>query len=216
LNYADYTAPLLKLLRKEQVWKWTQIEQTAFTNLRNCFAQSVQLIHPKQNLGYAVYTDASKLGISAILTQRENEDEVSIISTASRVLTPTEQRYTTCEQELLAVVYSFQKFGIYVTGHPTTVYSDNKALSFLKKCQITSSRVARWIMQLQEFDVTIQHVKGTDNHFADVLSRNPIGINGEVKNQSKGNNEYLVAKLDLEIDKSLARDFRVKMLKNHP
>jgi hypothetical protein len=88
---------------------------------------------------YAVYMDASKLGISAILTQKGNKIEILIVSTASRVLTPTEQRYTTCEQELLAVVYAFQKFRIYVTGHPIVVYTDNKALSFLRKCQLNSS-----------------------------------------------------------------------------
>jgi hypothetical protein len=46
INYADYTAPLLKLLKKEQKWEWTKVEQTAFTNLRNSFAHSIQLVHP--------------------------------------------------------------------------------------------------------------------------------------------------------------------------
>jgi hypothetical protein len=92
------------------------------------------------------FTDARKLGISSVLTQKSNSGETFVVSTASRVLTPIEQRYTSCEQELLAVVYVLKNFEVYVVGHPITVYSDNKALSFLKKCQLTPCRVTRWIM----------------------------------------------------------------------
>jgi hypothetical protein len=165
-------------------------------------------VHPSEIAPYAIYTDARKLGISAILAKKGNENEILIVSTASRVLTPTEQRYTTCEQELLAVVYAFQKFRIYVTGHPAVVYTDNKAVSFLKKYQLTSSRVTRWVMQLQEFDLSIEHVKGTNNHFADLLSRNPVGVNSEIRKQARGKYEILVARINLDVDKLLVKELR--------
>jgi hypothetical protein len=94
-----------------------------------------------------------------------------------------------------------------VTGHPVVVYTDNKALSFFKKCQLASSIVARWVMQLQEFDLTIEHIKGTNNFFADILSRNPVGINKEM-NQVRGQHEFLVAKINLDIDKLLVKGLR--------
>jgi hypothetical protein len=84
-----------------------------------------------------------------------------IISTASRALTETERKYTTSEQELLAVVYVLQKFRIYVLGHSINIYSDNKALSFLKNCTLTPGRITRWILQLQEYDLEIRHISGT-------------------------------------------------------
>jgi hypothetical protein len=96
------------------------------------------------------------------MTQKSNSGETLIVSTASRVLTPAEQRYSACEPELVAVVYEFQKFRIYVVRHPTTIYSDNKALSFLKKCNLTTARVTRWIMQLQGYDPTIEQISGTN------------------------------------------------------
>ena len=48
--------------------------------------------------------------------QKDKAGNLRIISTTSRVLNPTEQRHTTCEQELLATVHSLQKFGFYVYG----------------------------------------------------------------------------------------------------
>jgi hypothetical protein len=115
--------------------------------------------------------------------------------------------------ELLAVVYAFQKFRIYVVGHPTTLYSDNKALSFLKKCKPTSARVTRRIMQLQDYDPTIQHISGTSNFFADILSRNPIGLDSKSMEKLKKQREFMVAKIDLRVNKSLLRE--IKDLSTH-
>jgi hypothetical protein len=63
-------------------------------------------------------------------------------------LTATEQRYSTCEQELLAIVYALSKFRLNVFGHKILIKPDTKALSFLQKCTLTSNRIARWVMQL--------------------------------------------------------------------
>jgi hypothetical protein len=90
-----------------------------------------------------------------------------------------------------------------VLGHPITVYSDNKALSFLKRCNLTSGRITRWVLQLQEFDLDIVHISGTNNHFADVLSRNPIGLSQEERDQFRRPNEVFVRKVNPGIDKTL-------------
>jgi hypothetical protein len=79
-------------------------EQEAFRRLRESFAHSIHFVHPRDELPYAIYTDASKLGISAVLTQENGSSEVLVVSTASGVLPPVERRYSACEQELLAVV----------------------------------------------------------------------------------------------------------------
>jgi hypothetical protein len=155
-------------------------------------------------LPYAIYTDASKLGISSVLTQKSDSGETLVASTASRVLTPVEQRYTTCEQELLAVVYALQKFRVYVVGHPITGYSDNKTLSFLKKCQLTSGRVPRWIMQIQEYDLKVEHIRGINNFFTDILSRNPVGL--DKGSLARKHRELLVAKIHFGVDNTLLKE----------
>lgn len=81
----------------------------------------MQLAHEREDLPYEIHTDASKVGISAILSQRNESGEISLISAASRVLTEVERRYSVCEQELLAVVYAVKKFRIYIVCHPVTV-----------------------------------------------------------------------------------------------
>ncbi|XP_033608779.1 nucleoporin nup211-like [Cryptotermes secundus] len=202
IGYANYVVPLTPLLKQGVKWTWTDEARDAFLRLRQSFARSIHLVHPRDDAPNAIYTDASKLGISSILNQESDSGETLVVSTASRVLSPVERRYFTCEQELLAVVYALQKFRIYVIGHSITVYSDNKALSFLKRCNLTSSRVTRWVMQLQEYELKIVHIKGSDNFFADMLSRNPIGLSQVSRDQVLKPKELFVAIVDLGTDRT--------------
>jgi len=146
LNYSTYVEPLLILLHKGNKWRWTDALQQAFETLKAKFAHSIQLIHPDEQRGWIINSDASGRAIGAVLLQERDDGGFSIVSAASRVLNQNEQRYTTCEKELLAIVYALQRFRIYIYGRKVTLFTDNKALSFLNRCVITSNRVARWMV----------------------------------------------------------------------
>jgi hypothetical protein len=83
-------------------------------------------------------------------------------------------------------VFVLQKLRIYVFGREIKLYTDNKALSFINSCALTSSRISGWILQLQEYDLRVKHVSGARNFLADAISENPAGmsekeINGLVR-----------------------------------
>ena len=118
--------------------------------LRDKFASTIHLVHPDENLPHITNTDASAKDIGAVLLQKDREGNTNIVSTASRVLTATEQRFTRCEQELLGIVFALVMFRIYIYGHKVILYTNNKSLTFLKRCAITSNRVARWMVNLQQ------------------------------------------------------------------
>jgi hypothetical protein len=108
--------------------------------------------------------------------------------------------------ELLAVVHALQKFRISVIGHAVTVYADNQASSFLQLCNLTSGRVTLWIMQLQEYDLTVVHISGANSFFADTLSRNPVGLSRQSLDLVRKPKVILVAKIDLGLDKNLKKE----------
>ena len=110
------------MLKKGVKWKWTAYLQQAFEEFGAQFAKSIHLIHPNDELPYSIYTDASKFTIGALLMQNDKNGETYIVSTASRVLIATEQKYSICEQELLAIVYAHNKFWIYEFGHKNPAY----------------------------------------------------------------------------------------------
>ena len=208
INYADHVAPLLGLLKKGTKWKWTAEMQLVFEKLREKFANTIHLVQPDERLPYIIYTDASARAIGAVLMQKDLEGNVNIVSTASRVMNSAEKRYTTCEQELLAVVYALEKFRVHVYGNKMVVHTDNRALSFLQKCVITSNRVARWLITIQEYDMEVRYIKGAENHLADVLSRNPAGLGiNEIQELTKPNT-ISVNKIELKIDQAVIKDLR--------
>ncbi|GJZ69583.1 reverse transcriptase domain-containing protein [Tanacetum coccineum] len=86
-------------------------------------------------------------------------------------MTDAQAHYTTTKKELLAVVYAFKKFWPYLVLSKTIVYTDHSALKYLFAKQDAKPRLLRWILILQEFDVTIRDKKGVENLVADHLSR---------------------------------------------
>jgi hypothetical protein len=208
INYANYTAPLLQLLRKGNKWKWTSELQQAFEKLGAKFAESVHLIHPDETLPYTINTDATCKAIGGVLMQTNNQGETHIVSTASRVLSPAEQRFTVAEQELLAIMYSLQKFRNYVYGHKIYLNTDNKALTFINKCTMTSNRIARWVLQLQDYDIEIKHISGARNFLTDTISRNPAGLSEQERRKLSEPKGITIAAVDLHIDKSVERVLR--------
>jgi hypothetical protein len=63
-----------------------------------------------------------------------------------------------------------------VTEHPVAVHSDSKPLSCLRRCNLTSKRVTRWIIQLQAYGLNTVRISNANSFFADVLSRTPRRI----------------------------------------
>ena len=79
--------------------------------------------------------------------------------------------YTTTKKELLAVVFALDKFRAYLIGSPITIFTDHAALKYLLSKKDAKASLIRWIVLLQEFDLTIKDKKGVENVVADHLSR---------------------------------------------
>ena len=85
---------------------------------------------------------------------------------------------------------------------------DNKPLTFLNRCVITSNRVARWMLSLQQYDVEFRHVKVAQNYLADINSRNPPGLNTtDIRFLTKPNT-IMANAINLSIDRSVCKDLR--------
>ncbi|GKB77926.1 reverse transcriptase domain-containing protein [Tanacetum coccineum] len=106
----------------------------------------------------------------AVLGQRKTK-HFQPIHYASKTMTDAQAHYTTTEKELLAVVYTFEKFRSYLFLSKTIVYTDHSALKYLLDNQDAKPILLRWILLLQEFDVIIRDKNGAENLAADHLSR---------------------------------------------
>ena len=109
---------------------------------------------PNWSLPFHISTDASDTALGGVLGQKENQQNYVIYFT-SKNLTPPELNYTVTEKEFLAVVHSINQFRHYITGYEVFVHTDHSAIRFLMNKPITTGRITRWLLLLQEFNITI-------------------------------------------------------------
>lgn len=176
-NFSGLIAPLLVLLKKHQGWFWNDDLEKAFTAVKAKFMEVAFLHHPKVDVPFTVQTDCSGIALAGILYQ-EIDNQPYLISTHSRVLTACEKRYTTTEQELLAIISCLQKFKYFIFGTKFRILTDHKALTFLKSSKLLNNRLRRWIISLEEFDFEVIYIRGKDNVLPDLLSRCITGKDG--------------------------------------
>nr|GEU89081.1 retrotransposable element Tf2 [Tanacetum cinerariifolium] len=114
--------------------------------------------------------DASDFTIGAVLGQRKTK-HFQPIHYASKTMTEDQIHYTTTKKEMFSVVYAFEKFRPYLVLPKSIVYMDHSALKYLLSKQDAKTRLLRWVLLIQEFDIIIRDMKGTKNLVADHLSR---------------------------------------------
>ncbi|GJV62798.1 reverse transcriptase domain-containing protein [Tanacetum coccineum] len=138
--------------------------------LKKKLTEALILVVPDWNLPFELMCDASDFAIGAVLGQRKMK-HFQPIHYASKTMTEAQIHYTTTEKEMLAVVYAFEKFRPYLVLSKSIVYTDHSTLKYLMNKQDAKSRLLRWVLLLQEFDITIRDKKGSENLVTDHLSR---------------------------------------------
>ena len=77
-EYATISAPLTDLEKKGLEWNWTDVEQQAFEKLKSKLLKSPVLIVPDPAKPYVLHTDASDVGIGAVLSQEDEDGQLSL------------------------------------------------------------------------------------------------------------------------------------------
>jgi hypothetical protein len=177
-DFSRIAKPMLTLLKKDEPFNWDNKQQQAFDRLKDMLIKAPILTYPDFDKSFVIYTDASGIGLGAVLSQIK-EGKEHVIAYASRSLNPAEKNYSVTDQECLAVVWSIKHFQHYLGLKPFTIITDHSALKWLKTAKMPKGRRARWIMELQQYTFEVKHRPGKTNQNADALSRNPTGSDPE-------------------------------------
>ena len=173
-NYATIVEPLNLCLRRNQKFSWTHEQQNSFELVRKCIVEATALAFPDFERQFILRTDASDVGLGAVLAQENAEGNELPIAFASRTLSKTERAYHATEKECLCIVWALKKFEMYLDGHKFSLQTDNRALLWLDRMKDVNSKFMRWSLRIQDFQPIITHCPGHLNVVADALSRAPV------------------------------------------
>ncbi|GJY34440.1 reverse transcriptase domain-containing protein [Tanacetum coccineum] len=157
-DFSKIARPMTHLLEKETPFVFSKDCIDAFQTLKKKLTEAPILVVPDWNLPFELMCDASDFAIGAVLGQRKMK-HFQPIHYASKTMTEAQIHYTTTEKEMLAVVYAFEKFWPYLVLSKSIVYTDHSALKYLMNKQDAKPRLLRWVLLLQEFDITIRDKK---------------------------------------------------------
>ena len=169
-------APKLASLHKASAGRgkeitWTSSCEQAFADAKSALSHTTLLHHPKTNAKTSITVDASDSAIGAQLEQLQRGQWVPI-AFFSRKLSPTEQKYSAFDRELLGAYQAVKHFRHFVEAKPFTIYTDHKPLTYaLSSAAERSPRQARHLSFVAEFTSDIQYIRGRHNVVADALSR---------------------------------------------
>jgi hypothetical protein len=141
--------------------------------------------------------------------QKDLEGNVNIVTTASRVMSSAEKRYTNCEQELLTIMYALEKFRVHVHRNKIFFLTTDNGSNFPSE-MCYHIRVARPLKIIQKYDIELQHTRGFENHLADILNRNPAGLEVNEHQDLTKPNTISVNKTELKTDQAVLKNWAEK------
>lgn len=189
-NFSEIAKPLTDLTKKNTKFVWSSQCSSAFQILKQKLISPPILAYPNYNYEFILTTDASNVGISAILSQQINGEERPI-AFSSRVLSETETRLCTTERELLAILFGCKQYRYIIFGYKFKIITDHSALQWLQNLKDPHSKLYRWSLKLSEFDFYIEHRSGKNIAHADALSRYIGCINTDISPEYYPNIDFL-------------------------
>ena len=129
------------------------------------------LAYPDPNREYLLETDASRLGLGAVLSQKQSDGKYHPVAVGSRALHGAQVNYHSTKLEFLAIKWSIEHFQTYLLGHCFKVCTNNNPLTYFLTSPNMDATKQRWINELAKYDFSLEYQKGKNNTVADALSR---------------------------------------------
>lgn len=172
-DFSRIAVPLLNLLKSNTPFKFDKDCERAFYTLRDALESSPVLAIYNNERETEIHTDASSHGFGAVLLQRQTDNKMHPVAYYSRRTNPAESRYHSFELETLAVILALRRFGpIIGSRKPFKIVTDCSALTLTLAKKDINPKISRWVLEMEQYNYTIIHRKGSSMGHVDALSRN--------------------------------------------
>lgn len=171
-SFATIAKPLYDLIRKDVDFQFNDQARSAFSHIKSLLLSTPVLSLYSPIATTELHCDASSHGYGAILMQKDKDNKWHPVFYFSKRTTDTESRYHSFELETLAIVNAVKRFRIYLEGRPFTIITDCAALTLTLSKKHINPRIARWALELSNYDFKMIHRGNSQMRHVDALSRN--------------------------------------------
>lgn len=165
-DFGTLSKPLTQLLKKDAPFVWSAEVNQAFQALKHALTSTPVLALPNFQQGFTIETDASDIGIGAVLSQ--NQHPVAFVSKA---LGPRTQGLSTYEKECLAIMMAVDHWRPYLQFQEFLIITDHHSLMHLTEQRLHTPWQQKAFTKLSGLQFQIVYRKGKHNAAADALSR---------------------------------------------
>ena len=172
-NFSKIARPLNDLLKTRVKWHWGKEQQKVFEEIKQLIMSELVLRQPNQTKPFKVEVDASNYGMGTVLMQRDEKNILHPVAFFSKSMNEAQCNYDIYNKELLGLWEMLRHWHQYLfqPQHKVRIHTDHANLLFWKNPGEHSRRVARWHVELMEYDFELVHIAGARNGWADALSR---------------------------------------------
>ena len=145
-------------MRKDSSVKWDQRHNKCLSLLKDKLSSAQILQYPDFTKKFSIKTDASQVGLGAVLTQEykiEGKKISMLVCFASRSLKGAKRQYSVTDQEGLAVVWAVKTFKSYIMGTRFKVVTDHNTLKALVDKASHKVQLACWADYLMGVNMDI-------------------------------------------------------------
>ena len=143
----------------------------AFQALKQACMNSLVLAFADYTKDFLLKTDASKGGLGAVLSQKQEDGWFHLVAYGSQALTTHEKNYHSTKLEFLVLKWAIMEhFKEYLLYQPFLVKTDNNPLTYIMPTPNLDATGHQWVRALVKFNFQLEYQKGWDNAVADALS----------------------------------------------
>lgn len=173
-HFSQIALPLLTLTHKKSTFSWQAPQENAFRVLKSAISSAPVLAYPQWDREFVLTTDASEIGVGAVLEQMDENSQLRPLHFLSHAFTEQEKRWSMPEKEIYALVFAVQKLRVYLYAQPFRWRTDASGLTWLHSAKHLSPKLMRWVLLLSEYKFSIEHISTKENLVTNALSRSPL------------------------------------------
>jgi hypothetical protein len=140
------------LLKNNVPFVWSDKYEATFQELKSRLTTIPVLPQPDVHKDFVVICDASREGLRCVLKQDDK-----VVAYASRQLKKHEEKYSTQDLEMAAIVYALKIWRQYLPGNKCDIYTDKKNLKYFFTQSVLSLQQKRWLVMNKDYQLKKSH-----------------------------------------------------------